>query len=155
MTRPRRRWLLLAVLAAAIVVGLAAGIVLAHGGTNSTLVKGHPAVLARGTFRSVGWGTYGKATIARDAAGHVTLRLSSDFQTQRAPALYVFLVRYRGKERRLWQQVGPLRRAWGAQRYELPASTPGLVGASVAIYCEKCNKVNGLAALRSPGRPLA
>ena len=150
--RPGRRWLLPAVLGAAVVFGLTAGIVLAHGGTNGSVVKGHPAVLAKGTFRSVGWGTYGEAAVARDAAGRVTLRFSGNFETQRAPALYVFLVRYRGKERALWKQVGPLKRAWGAQRYTLPASTPSLAGASVAIFCEKCNKINGLAALESADR---
>jgi len=62
------------------------------------------------------------------------------------------LVRYRGKERTFWKQVAPLKRAWGAQRYELPASTPDLAGASVAIFCEKCNKINGLAALASAGK---
>ena len=144
-----------AVLAASIVVGLAAGIVLAHGGTNSSVVKGHPAVLAQGGFRSVGWGTYGKATVARDAAGRVALRFSSNFLTQRSPELYVYLVRYRGKQRTLWKEVAPLKRAWGAQRYELAAATPDLSGASVAIYCDKCNKINGLAQLERPGRRVA
>jgi hypothetical protein len=146
--------LLPAVLAAAVVAGLAAaGIVLAQGGTSSAVVKGHPAVLAMGTFRWVGWGTYGNATVARDAAGHVSLRFSGNFETQRAPALYVFLVRYHGKERTLWRRVAPLERAWGAQRYELPAPMPSLAGASVAIYCEKCNKINGLAKLETAAQP--
>ncbi len=111
-----------AVLAAAIVVGLvAAGIVLAQGGASSGVVKGHPAVLAKGSFRSVGWGAQGTATVSRDASGRLHLRFSKDFLTQRAPALFVYMVKYRDKERTLWYQVAALKHAWGAQQYTLPS----------------------------------
>jgi len=146
--RPGRRWLLPAVLAAAIVVGLvAAGIVLAQGGARNGVVKGHPAVLAKGSFRSVGWGAQGTATVSRDASGRLHLRFSKDFLTQRAPALFVYMVKYRGKERTLWYQVAALKHAWGAQQYTLPTAATRQLGASVAIVCEKCNKINALAQL--------
>jgi hypothetical protein len=153
-TWPGRRWLLPAVLGAAIVVGLAAGIVLARGGTSSGVVKGHPAVLARGAFRTVSWGTTGRATVSRDASGRLTLRFSSDFQTQRAPVLFVYLVKYRGAQRTLWKEVANLKRAWGSQEYDLPASASHELGAAVAVYCGKCNKIWGLAQL-APARSQA
>ena len=52
------------------------------------------------------------------------------------------MVKYRGKERTLWYQVAALKHAWGAQQYTLPASATRQLGASVAIFCAKCNKIN-------------
>ncbi len=146
-----RTRLLLAVLLAAVVGGVAAGVVLARNNGQSGLVGGHPAVLARGTFRAVTWGTSGTATILRDESGNLRLRLSSGFETQRAPELYVYLVSTRsGRTQRL--EVGSLKRAWGRQEYSLPADAARHMPASVAIFCAKCNRVFGAARLQStPG----
>jgi electron transfer DM13 len=143
--------LLLAVLLAAVVGGVAAGVVLARGDGQSGLVKGHPAVLARGKFRAVTWGTSGTATILRDESGQLRLRFSSGFQTQRAPELYVYLVSTRaGRTQR--QEVGVLKRAWGRQEYDLPADVSRHMPASVTIFCGKCAKDFGAAQLHStPG----
>ncbi len=60
------------------------------------------------------------------------------------------MVKYRGKERALWYQVAALKHAWGASSTtSLPAATRQL-GASVAIFCAKCNKINALAQLAPP-----
>lgn len=138
-----------AVVAAAL-GGLAAGIVVARGGSTAG-AQGAPGVVAEGAFRSVGWGTTGTAAIVRDGTGRLKLRLSSSFTTQRAPELYVYLVRYRDGRRVEWKQVAPLQRAWGRQEYNLSSDADGETGASVAIYCGKCNKISGLARL-SPAR---
>jgi|RhiMetdeSRZDD1v2_1073273.scaffolds.fasta_scaffold294279_2 electron transfer DM13 len=140
--------LLLALLLAAIVGGVAAGVVLARGDGQSGLVSGHPAVLARGTFHAVTWGTSGTATILRDEAGNLRLRFSSGFQTQRAPELYVYLVGTQaGSAER--QEVGSLKRAWGRQEYNLPTDVARHMPASVAVFCAKCNKDFGVAPLQS------
>jgi hypothetical protein len=95
-------------------------------------------VLARGSFRTVSWGTTGTATIARDSSGRITLRFSRDFTTQRAPELYVHMGSRRMK----------LQRAWGAQTYTLSHADARVLGATVQVFCEKCNKAWGVAKLR-------
>lgn len=144
-----------AVLVAAAIGGLAAGIVLARGGTSGATVKGKPGVLARGSFRTISWGTAGTATVLRDTSGHLKLRFSHNFNTQRAPELFVYLVKYKGSRRTEWKQVASLQRAWGSQEYDLPSAATHDLGASVAIYCEKCNKIWGLAQLQPTGRAAA
>jgi len=146
---PRSRLLVGAVVAAAL-GALAAGIVVGRG-DSSARAQGAPGVVAEGAFRSVGWGTTGTAAIVRDETGRLKLRLSSAFTTQPAPELYVYLVRYRNGRRVEWKQVGLLQRAWGRQDYTLSSDAAGETGASVAIYCGKCNKISGLARL-SPTR---
>jgi hypothetical protein len=94
-------------------------------------------VLARGEFKTVSWGTRGSAAIVRDASGHITLRFSRDFTTQRAPELYVHI-----GARRM-----PLHQAWGAQSYSLSHADARVLGAAVTVFCEKCNKAWGVAKL--------
>jgi hypothetical protein len=143
----RNRWLL-AVAGAAVAGGVAAGVTLTRGGADSALAQGPPAVLAQGSFRSIGWGTTGSAQIVRDGAGHLKLRFSQAFRTQAAPELFVYLAKYRGKQRTEWKEVGALQRAWGKQVYSLPASAAGDLRASVTVYCGKCNRISGAAQLR-------
>jgi len=145
VTRRNRLLLLLAGVAAA--GGIAAGVALTRGGAESALAQGSPGVLARGDFKSLGWGTTGSAEIVRDGAGHLKLRLSEAFRTQDAPELFVYFAKYRGKQRTEWKQVGPLKRAWGKQVYNLPVSAAGDLRASVTVYCGKCNRISGAAQL--------
>ena len=105
----RRPRLLLAGLGLAVAAGLALGFTLTRGGTENALAQGPPGVLARGTFKTVTWATKGSVTIDRSASGQVTLRFSRDFDTQRAPELFVHM----GKKR------FALQRAWGSQSYVL------------------------------------
>jgi hypothetical protein len=129
----------LAALAVAVATGLTLGFAFGRGGTESALAKGPPGVLAEGTFRTVSWGTTGTAAIVRDSSGRVRLRLSRDFRTQRAPELFVHIGSLRM----------PLRKASGAQSYALASAGPALLGATVEIFCEKCNKAWGRATLRA------
>ena len=145
-----RTRVLMAVLAAAAAGALTAGIVVARGGdASSALAKGPAGVVATGHFRSVIWGTSGTAAIVRDGSGHLKLRLSKTFRTQRAPELYVYVARYEDGHRTAWVRVAPLRSASGAQAYELPAKAAMAPDVSVTIFCEKCNKVWGAADLHA------
>jgi hypothetical protein len=134
----RRPRLLLAALGVAAAAGLALGFTLTRGGPENALAQGPPGVLASGTLKTVSWGTNGTVTIERTRAGKVILRFSSDFRTQRAPALYVHL----GSRRMA------LQRAWGEQVYVLAGAGPTALHATVKVFCEKCNKAWGEAQLR-------
>jgi hypothetical protein len=149
-----RRRLLLAVLGAAVLGGLALGLVLSRG-SESALAEGRPGVLAQGKFRSVGWGTDGTATIVRSTSGRLELRLSKSFSTQRAPELFVYLARHQGVRRTEWKALAPLHSAYGAQRYSLPSEAADTRGLSVAIVCTKCNKTWGAARFDTLGASAA
>ena len=133
-TRPR---LLLAGVGLAVVAGLALGFTLTRGGPENALAQGPPGVLAQGTFKTVTWATKGSVTIDRNAKGQVILRFSRDFDTQRAPELFVHL----GKKR------FALQRAWGSQTYVLASADAATLRAAVQVFCEKCNKAWGRAQL--------
>jgi len=133
-TRPR---LLLAALGLAVAAGLALGFTLTRGGPEDALAQGKPGVLARGTFKTVTWATKGSVTIERDAKGQVVLRFSRDFDTQRAPELFVHM----GKKR------FALQRAWGSQTYLLASADAATLRSTVEVFCEKCNKDWGVARL--------
>jgi hypothetical protein len=136
ISRPRR--LTIALVGAAVLGGIALGFALTRGGTESALAQGPPGVLARGTFKTVSWGTTGSATIERDASGHLILRLSPDFRTQKAPELFIHM----GKKRMA------LQRASGSQTYVLSHVGDPTLRATVQVFCEKCNKAWGEAKLR-------
>src|SRR6185295_19708269 len=108
----RRPRLLLAGLGLAVAAGLALGFMMTRGGTENALAQGPPGVLARGTFKTVTWATKGSVTIDRSASGQVTLRFSRDFDTQRAPELFVHM----------GQKRFALHRAWGSQTYVLASA---------------------------------
>jgi len=132
--RPR---LLLAALGLAVAAGLALGFTLTRAGPENALAQGKPGVLARGTFKTVTWATKGSVTIERDAKGQVVLRFSRDFDTQRAPELFVHM----GKKR------FALQRAWGSQTYLLASADAATLRSTVEVFCEKCNKDWGVARL--------
>lgn len=117
--------------------GAVLGLAFTRGEANGSLSHGPAGVLARGTFRTVSWGTTGTATIVRDSSGRITLRFSRDFTTQRAPELYVHMGSRRMK----------LQRAWGTQTYPLSHADAPVLGATVQVFCEKCNKAWGVAKL--------
>jgi hypothetical protein len=135
--RIRSRRLAAVLLATAAVAGAALGLAFTRGEAKGSLSHGPAGVLARGTFKTVSWGTDGTATIVRDSSGHVTLRFSRSFNTQRAPELYVHM-----GSRRM-----PLQRAWGAQSYSLAHAGARDLDATVQVFCEKCNKAWGVAKL--------
>jgi len=143
---------LLALLVAALVGGTAAAVVLARGGSGT--VRGAPGVVARGHFKSLTWGTYGSASIVRDASGRLKLRLSKDFGTQRSPELYVYLATYVHGERKGGKEVAALRRPWGRQDYVLHGASAGAASlhAVVEIVCAKCGRTNGIAQLEPTQR---
>jgi hypothetical protein len=149
-----RRRLLLAVIGAAALGGLALGLVLGRG-SGSALAQGRPGVVATGKFVSVAWGTDGTATIVRRPSGRLELRLSKTFATQQAPELFVYLARHEGGRRTEWKELATLHSASGAQRYSLPAEAADTRGLSVAIVCAKCNKTWGAARFATANRAAA
>ena len=136
--RFRSRRVAAALLAAGAVTGAVLGLAFTRGDAKGSLSHGPAGVLARGSFKTVSWGTTGTATIARDSSGRITLRFSRDFTTQRAPELYVHMGSRRMK----------LQRAWGPQTYTLSHADARVLGATVQVFCEKCNKAWGVAKLR-------
>jgi hypothetical protein len=134
----RRPRLLLAAFGLTVAAGLALGFTLTRGGTENALAQGPPGVLAHGTFKTVTWATKGSVTIDRNEWGQVTLRFSHDFDTQRAPELFVHM----GKKR------FALQRAWGGQSYVLANADASTLHDAVKVFCEKCNKAWGVAQLR-------
>lgn len=150
-----RRRLLLAALGAAVIGGLAAGLAVSRGGTDSALAQGRPGVVAQGKFISVGWATTGTAAIVREPSGRLVLRLSKSFTTRAAPELFVYLARHDGARRTEWKELASLHSAAGAQRYSLPSDAADPRGLSVAIVCAKCNKTWGAARFAAPRRAAA
>ncbi|MDX6508212.1 MAG: hypothetical protein QOG06_2856 [Gaiellaceae bacterium] len=134
-----------ALLGIAALVGVALGLALTRHGTESALAQGPAGVLARGKFKTVSWGTVGSASIERNGSGHVILRFSRDFNTQRAPELFVHLGRKRMR----------LQRAWGSQTYRLSGVDAATLHATVQVFCEKCNKAWGEAKLRPAGHRIS
>jgi hypothetical protein len=154
-TLARRPRLLAAMLAVAALGGLAAGLAIARGGSQS-VAKRPAGVVSQGRFRTITWGTTGTATVARDTSGQLKLRLSSGFTTKRGPDVWVYLARYKGNiwsgRRVEWKLIGQLHRAWGKQEYRLPAEAarPGM---SIAIFCGECGRLSGIAQLEPVPRP--
>jgi hypothetical protein len=128
---------LAAILCVGVLAGIGLGLAFGRGGTDDASAKGPPGVLSRGTFKTVSWSTTGSATVERTSSGHLVLRFSRDFRTQRAPELWVHIGSIRI----------PLKRAWGAQTYALPESAD--LRQPVEVFCEKCNKAWGEVTLKA------
>jgi hypothetical protein len=142
-----KRRLGLALVIAAALAGLAAGLAVGHRDSGSAKAQGPPRVLAQGSFHAVTWNTDGTATLVREPSGDLRLRLGKDFTTKHAPELYVYLAKLSGRQRTYWKQVGELKSSQGAQQYTV-SGAPSTSGIQVAIYCAKCNQISGLAPLQ-------
>jgi hypothetical protein len=119
---------------------LAGGLLVGRGSGAS---EGVPSgLIASGSFQSVSWTTRGRASIVGEN-GRAVLRLR-DFQTQKAPELWIIL---QGKPGTGSRQLTNLERAWGNQDYALPASVAAHPPARVLIFCAKCGKVWGYATM--------
>ncbi len=143
-----KRRLLTAVVLASAAGGLAAGLLLARDG-GTARAAGPPGVVARGSFHSIGWGTSGRATVVRTRSGALLLHFGGDFRTQKAPAVWVYVGKYRGlhDSQSSWSRLGQLRRWYGEQTYAL--HTVPSAGDSVIVFCEKCDRAFGAARLHA------
>ena len=144
-----RNRLLLALIVAAAGGGVAGGIALAKGDAGKP--AGPARVLARGSFKTLTWGTTGSAMIERDASGKLVLRFDRAFSTRDAPDLYVYLDQRNLRDKQGRGQsllVGALANPVGGQHYRLPARAASMTGWSVEVYCAECDKTNGVAKLR-------
>jgi hypothetical protein len=137
-----RTRLVLTVLAAVALAGLAAGLLVARGSSASVRVK--TGLIASGQFQTVSWGTRGRASIVgRDGQAVLELR---GFQTQKAPELWIVFEGRGGVTSRT--QLAHLDKAWGDQDYPVSAGVAAHPPARVLIFCTKCGKVWGYAQLR-------
>ena len=118
---------------------LAGGLLVGRGSASERVPSG---LIASGSFQSVSWTTRGRASIVGEN-GRAVLRLR-DFQTQKAPELWIIL---QGKAGTGSRQLTNLQRAWGNQDYALPASVAANPPARVLIFCAKCGKVWGYATM--------
>jgi hypothetical protein len=145
-----RNRLLLAVVVAVLGAGVAGGIALARGDSGKAAAPA--GVLARGTFKTLTWGTTGSAIIEREASGKLVLRFDRAFSTRDAPDLYVYLdqqdLRTHKGNRGKNLLVGSLASPQGGQHYTLPASAGSMTRYLVEIYCAECDKTNAVAQLR-------
>jgi len=142
-----RRRFALAVVVTAAAAALAAGLVFSRGGSGSTRAQGPSRVVATGEFHAVTWNTAGTASLVRESSGDLRLRFSSKFITKKAPELFVYLAKLRGKQRVYWKPVAALKRLQGAQQYAVSSDAAFSPGLQVAIYCGECNQINALAPL--------
>src|ERR1700757_1054361 len=142
-----RRRLMLALVVAGGVAGVAAGLLVGRGHSANTRSQGTPRVVAQGAFHAVTWNTTGTASVVRTANGNFRLRLSSDFTTKQTPELFVYLAKLRGQQKVYWKLVAALKSTQGAQTYPVSSDAASTAGLEVAIYCGKCNQINALAPL--------
>jgi hypothetical protein len=156
-TLSTRTRFVVALLAAAALAGLAAGLVLSQGGSSErALAAGHPGVIARGHFTSLEWPTKGTAKIVRTADGRLKLLFGKGFSTQEAPELNLYMATYvGGKHGSVWKKLAPLQRFGGAQQYDLPVATADNLHLSVMVFCETCRKPWGVARLAPIGQSVA
>ena len=137
----------LALVIAAALGGLAAGLIVGRGHSANAAHRAKPGVVAKGTFHAITWNTTGTVSVVRQANGDLRLRLSSDFTTKHAPELYLYLAKLNGQRKLYWKQVAPLRSTRGGQAYAVSADAVSKPGLEVAIYCGECNQINALAPL--------
>ena len=136
---------MIAVVLAAVAGGLTAGL-LVSGGT--ARAQGPPGVVQHGSFRAVGWGTEGAASVVRERSGALVLRFDKSFHTNRAPDLWVYVGAYQGLHGvGNWTLVGRLYRWYGRHNY--PLKHVPAAGSSVIIYCGKCDRAFGAALLKT------
>jgi hypothetical protein len=144
-----RNRLLLAVLVAVVGAGVAGGIALARGDYKKAAAPA--GVLASGTFKTLTWGTTGRAILERNESGKLILRFDHAFSTRDAPDLYVYLdqqdLRTNKGNRGKNLLVGELASPQGGQHYTLPARAASMTNYIVEIYCAECDKTNALAQL--------
>ena len=110
--------------------------------------------LETGTFHGKVHNTSGRATIYREADGHLILRLTN-FKTSNGPDVHVVLIAAKDADddanflksstERL--ELGTLKGNEGDQNYEIPPGTDLKKFQTVSIYCERFNANFGAAPL--------
>lgn len=115
-----------------------------------TIILAETQSLASGDFVAVEHPTQGQVNIVEDGNNRY-LELSSDFQTDRGPALRVILhsaeVVDLNIEEGSYVSLGTLQEFSGNQRYEVPEDLDLSEYNSVAIWCEQFNATFGYAPL--------
>jgi hypothetical protein len=110
--------------------------------------------LETGSFHGKVHNTSGRATIYREADGHLILRLT-DFKTSNGPDVHVVLIAAKdaGDDANFLKsstervELGTLKGNEGDQNYDIPAGTDLKKFQTVSIYCERFNANFGAAPL--------
>jgi len=110
--------------------------------------------LETGTFHGKVHNTSGRATIYREADGHLILRLTN-FKTSNGPDVHVVLIAAKDadddanflKSSTERVELGTLKGNEGDQNYEIPPGTDLKKFQTVSIYCERFNANFGAAPL--------
>jgi len=110
--------------------------------------------LETGTFHGKVHNTSGRATVYREADGHLILRLTN-FKTSNGPDVHVVLIAAKDadddanflKSSTERVELGVLKGNEGDQNYEIPAGTDLKNFQTVSIYCERFNANFGAAPL--------
>jgi len=110
--------------------------------------------LETGTFHGKVHNTSGRATIYREAGGHLILRLTN-FKTSNGPDVHVVLIAAKDadddanflKSSTERVELGTLKGNEGDQNYEIPTGTDLNRFRTVSIYCERFNANFGAAPL--------
>ena len=111
--------------------------------------------LETGTFHGKVHKTAGRATIYKEADGHLVLRLTN-FKTSNGPDVHVVLIAAKDadddanflKNSTDKLELGALKGNEGDQNYDIPAGTDLGKFQTVSIYCERFNANFGAAPLK-------
>lgn len=136
--------------------GIAIALLISVLGFGSLSAQEKAKALETGTFHGKAHNTSGRATIYREADGHLILRLTN-FKTSNGPDVHVVLIAAKDadddanflKSSTGRVELGVLKGNEGDQNYEIPAGTDLKKFQTVSIYCERFNVNFGAAPLKT------
>ncbi len=134
--------------------GMAIAILISAAGFQYVSAQEKAQPLATGNFHGKVHNTSGRATIYREADGHLVLRLTN-FKTSNGPDVHVVLIAAKDaaddanflKSSTERIELGRLKGNEGDQNYDIPAGTDLQKFQTVSIYCERFNANFGAAPL--------
>ena len=134
--------------------GIAIAMLISFMGFEPVSAQEKAKTLETGTFHGKVHNTSGRATVYREADGHLILRLTN-FKTSNGPDVHVVLIAAKDadddanflKSSTERVELGMLKGNEGDQNYEIPSGTDLKKFQTVSIYCERFNANFGAAPL--------
>lgn len=134
--------------------GIAIAVLISVMGFEPVSAQEKAKALETGTFHGKVHNTSGRATVYREADGHLILRLTN-FKTSNGPDVHVVLIAAKDanddasflKNSTERVELGLLKGNEGDQNYEIPPGTDLKKFQTVSIYCERFNANFGAAPL--------
>jgi hypothetical protein len=135
-------------------IGIAIAMFISAIGFEHATAQEKAQALETGTFHGKVHNTSGRATIYKEADGHLVLRLTN-FKTSNGPDVHVVLIAAKDadddanflKSSTERVELGALKGNEGDQNYNIPAGTDLKKFQTVSIYCERFNANFGAAPL--------